>query len=402
MKVCSPIMATEPLLPSVGERDLAELSQAIVLETGQLMGCVPSPLVRQAVADLIRTMNCYYSNLIEGHKTLPQEMESALRPEVPRGREQEENQLLAEAHIHTERAMIQRVCDEGADVYEPEFLCWIHKDFYNRLPQAMHVSRTQSGKVYRIKPGEYRSFMVEVGRHTPPESVDLPNFLRRFQTFYGSREIPATHQLIAIAAAHHRLTWIHPFGDGNGRVARLHSQALLTHHGLSGEGLWTLSRGLARARDRYFALLQAADQSRQNDYDGRGNLTEKGLKEFCRFFLGTMLDQIRFMGDLLQLPGLRQRIEHYFRGVAPDVANRHREDLARVVSAIALEGEFPRERVMELTGKGMTTAAAIIKFAIGSGYLSTPSPKGKLRMAFPAKSLPYYFPNLFLDLPIEV
>ncbi len=56
---------------------------------------------------------------------------------------------------------------------------------------------------------------------------------------------------------------------------------------------------------------------------------------------------------------------------------------------------------MELTGKGMTMAASITKLGLSEGYLATPSPKGKLRVAFPAKALPYYFPNLFIDLPVE-
>jgi Fic family protein len=88
-----------------------------------------------------------------------------------------------------------------------------------------------------------------------------------------------------IAAAHHRLAWIHPFGDGNGRVVRLHSHALLIRHGLAGHGLWTLSRGLARQRQRYYAALEAADRGRRNDLDGRGNLSDAALADFCVFFL---------------------------------------------------------------------------------------------------------------------
>jgi Fic family protein len=223
--------------------------------------------------------------------------------------------------------------------------------------------------------------------------------MAHFHQVYGDPALPASQRLIAIAAAHHRLAWIHPFGDGNGRVVRLHSQALLKVHGVNGGGLWTLSRGLARQRPRYYEKLAGADQPRQGDFDGRGSLSEKGLVSFCRFFLETMLDQIRFMSGLLELPALRTRIERYFQ--FEDLAfDRYREEVMKVVRVLADEGEIPRHRIRDITGKGATVSAEIIKRALAEGYIETPSDKGVLRIAFPTKVLPGYFPQLFLDLPM--
>lgn len=394
------ISSVEPLLPDLGRADLAALSQKITLAVGALQGLVHSALVRDKIAALVREMNCYYSNLIEGHKTLPRDIECAQRAEFARDRKQKENQLLAVAHIQAEEAMIARLDAGGVDVYSPEFLCWIHREFYCRLPDSMHVSRTAAGREYRTVPGQLRDYMVDVGSHTPPDFAVLPSYLDRFREAYGSLDILATNRLVAIAAAHHRLAWIHPFGDGNGRVARLHSHALLHHHGLGGHGLWTLSRGLARARQTYYLRLHDADQPRRNDYDGRGNLSERGLASFCQFFLETMLDQVTFMGGLLNLPGLRTRIERHFAYEALHLT-RYREELMRVVRALVDEGELARERVSAITGKGTTTAVEIIKLGLREGYIESPSAKGKLRIAFPAKVLPSYFPNLFIDLPVE-
>jgi Fic family protein len=393
--------AMEPLLPDWGRAELAELSQKITLGFGELRGFVHSPVVRDKIAALVREMNCYYSNLIEGHKTLPRDIERAQHADFAKDTKQKENQLLAIAHIQTEEAMIARLrVKGGVDVYSPEFLCWIHADFYRRLPESMHISRTKAGKEYRIVPGQFRDYMVDVGRHTPPDYAALPAFLERFREAYSSSEILATNRLVAIAAAHHRLAWIHPFGDGNGRVARLHSHALLQHHGLDGHGMWALSRGLARAQKTYYAQLHDADQPRANDYDGRGSLSERGLSQFCLFFLETILDQVTFMGSLLKLSDLRTRIERHFTYEALHLT-RHREPLMRVVRALVDEGEFARERVSEITGKGTTTAVEIIKLGLREGYIESPSAKGKLRIAFPAKVLPSYFPQLFIDLPVE-
>jgi Fic family protein len=390
----------EPLLPGERGGRLAELTFQILKDSGRLAGQVHSALVLQRVGDLVREMNCYYSNLIEGHKTLPRDIERAMRADFSRDRTARDNQHLGLAHIAVEKLMEERLAGESTlDVYAPEFVCWLHREFYTQLPDTLHWATTKSGKRYRIKPGHLREFMVDVGRHTPPDSKALPRFMNRFHAFYGDDHILETNRLVVIAAAHHRLAWIHPFGDGNGRVIRLHSHALLIRHGVAGHGLWTLSRGLARWRQRYFACLDAADQVRQNDLDGRGNLSDKALADFCVFFLETMLDQIRFMSGLLDLSALRARVERYFQFEAPQL-KRHRDPLMRVARVLVDEGEIPRSRVQGITGKAATVSAEIIKLGLEEGYFETPSPKGPLRVAFPAKVHEFYFPRLFLDLPL--
>ena len=392
--------AMEPLLPTGQGGRLAELSCDILKASGRLAGQIHSPLVLQRVADLVREMNCYYSNLIEGHKTIPRDIERALKRDFSRDPTQRDNQQLSLAHLAVDELMGERLADAAVDVYSPDFISWLHREFYRRLPEPLHWAVTESGRRYQIQPGGLRDFMVAVGEHTPPDFAALPRFLRRYHTFYGDPQMMATDRLVAIAAAHHRLAWIHPFGDGNGRVIRLLSQAQLIRHGVAGHGLWTLARGLARWRQRYFASLAAADQRRRGDLDGRGNLSDAALADFCVFFLETILDQIQFMTGLLGLPALRTRVERYFQFQALHL-ERYRAELMRVTGTLVDAGEIPRTRVQEITGKGATVSAEIIKLGLTEGYFETPSPKGPLRIAFPAKIHEFYFPQLFLDLPVE-
>lgn len=391
--------AMEPLMPSAEAGRLSELTCDILRESGRLTGQVHSPHVLSAAADLVRQMNCYYSNLIEGHKTTPRDIERALRCDFSRDQTRRHNQQLGLAHLAVEKLMEERLADPSIDVCDPAFLCWLHREFYERLPAELHQAHTKSGRTYRIMPGQLRDFMVDVGRHTPPDFGALPAFLARFGKFYADPSIRSTDRLVAVAAAHHRLAWIHPFGDGNGRVARLHSHALLIRHGADGHGLWTLSRGLARHRERYYAALDAADHPRRGDLDGRGNLSDAALAAFCVFFLETVLDQIRFMGGLLDLPTLRTRVERYFQ-FETLALRREREPLMRIVRTLVDEGEIPRARVQDITGKGATIAARLIKRGLDEGYFTTPSPKGSLRIAFPAKTHDFFFPQLFVDLPV--
>jgi Fic family protein len=385
--------AMEPMLPAANRERLAGLAFEILQESGRLSGMVRSPWVYQEVVNLVRGMNCYYSNLIEGHRTSPRDIERAMARDFSDQPGERANQLLAFAHMEVEREL-EEMLEGGRDVYSTEFVCDIHRRFYERLPEEFQIARSVSGASYRIVPGSLRDFMVDVGRHTPPHFEALGAFLKRFRDVYSSLEFPGTECLVVVAAAHHRLAWIHPFGDGNGRVVRLHSQALLRHYGVAGLGLWTLSRGMARRRGDYYRYLEMADRERVNDFDGRGNLSDPGLGAFCVFFLETMLDQVRFMGGVLDVSQLRTRVERYFQYSEEE---NHRQAFASILRVLVDEGEIPRARVREITGKGATVAADIVKKGLEAGYFRSPSPKGVLRVAFPEKMREVLFPKLYFS-----
>ncbi len=153
-------------------------------------------------------------------------------------------------------------------------------------------------------PGEYRTTQVSVGRHIAPDAASLNGFDRRFDAFYGkARGIDDT--LLVVAAAHHRASWVHPFEDGNGRAVRLQTHCAL--YPLT-NGLWSVSRGLARNRDRYYQHLAEADAPRAGDLDGRGNLSDAGLARWCDWFIELCADQVEFMTRLLDLDGMRRRV----------------------------------------------------------------------------------------------
>lgn len=392
----------EPLLPTSGGSELADLTVEIIRKSGALSAALPSKSVRSGVAALVREMNSYYSNLIEGHKTLPRDIERALRDDFSDIAEDRRNQLLSVAHIRTEAAMRQRLRDEPElGVFQPEFIQWLHREFYSALPPDEWFTTSISGTRYALVPGKLRDHNVDAGRHTPPDHEVLGDFMRRFADFYSDPHILATGRLIAAAAAHHRLAWIHPFGDGNGRVARLQSQAVMIRSGLDAEGLWTLSRGFARARTAYYQHLQAADQPRAHDFDGRGNLSDAALSGFCRFFLDRCLDQINFMTDLIAPLNLLDRIESYLRFTRVDLESKTREHLQRLLKALCLEGELARGAVPDVLGLKGTAARAITRRALDEELVFSPSEKGPLRIAFPHKVLDAWFPQLFTDLPVQ-
>jgi Fic family protein len=162
--------------------------------------------------------------------------------------------------------------------------------------------------------------------------------------------------------------------------------------------LWTLSRGLARSRSKYYETLRKADSRRAGDFDGRGNLSERALAEFCHFFLTTADDQIQFMSGCLKLQDFSTRISRYLQFEALHIL-KHREQLDKLLRAILVAGEVERGRVPEIVGRKGTVSREVISLGLEEGLLVTTGPKGPLRLAFPAKVLNSYFPNLFIDLP---
>jgi Fic family protein len=393
------LTSMEPLLPSSSRGDLAELNVEIFRKSGELKATLPAASVRQGVAELVSQMNSYYSNLIEGHKTLPRDIERALRDDLSDREEDRRNQLLSVAHIRTEAAMRRHLEEQPeVGVFQHEFIQWLHREFYEALPRNEWFTTSVSGKRHPMEPGGLRDHNVDVGRHQPPDYKVLSDFMGRFNEFYSDPSIPATDRLIALAAAHHRLAWIHPFGDGNGRVARLQSQAAMIRCGLDAEGLWTLSRGLARAKPAYFEHLQAADQGRSHDFDGRGHLSDAALSSFCRFFLERILDQIDFMTRLISPFKLLDRIESYLRFTRVDLDDKLRDHLVRLLKALCLEGDLPRGAVPTILGLKGTASRVIIRRALDEGLVGSSSAKGPLRIAFPIKVVDSYFPQLFTDL----
>ncbi len=392
--------AMEPLLPAYQTAALADLVSEILFKAGELSAQIPSPLVRDRIAELVREMNSYYSNLIEGHKTLPRDIERAMKQDFSADPDKRANQQLNRAHIEVEKLMVSRLrAEPDLSIHSADFLCWLHREFYSRLPEELHYSKDRREKRYRIEPGALRTFEVEVGRHQPPLHESLPKLLARFAEFYASKSILATDQLVALAAAHHRLAWIHPFGDGNGRVTRLFSHAWVVRCELDSFGLWTLSRGLARTRKEYYEQLSNADQPRWNDLDGRGNLSDRAFGDFCVFLLKTMLDQIQFMAGLLQLEKLKTRIERYVHFELLYLKTRTRDRLSRLLKAALIEGQIDRGSVPEIVGLSGTPAREIIRIAIKEELVQSPTERGPLSLVFSAKTIESYFPQLYQDLP---
>jgi len=354
------------------------------------------PRTAAHLAELVRIMNTYYSNLIEGHDTRPLDIERALAGEFDKDDRRRNLQREATAHIHVQAEVDRMAADEKlADPASVDFIQWLHKEFYRDGPEAM-LRITAAGRDFTMTPGAWRSrpeHDVAVGRHLPPASQRVDEFMRYFADRYRSDRIGKAGRIIVMAAAHHRFNYIHPFPDGNGRVSRLMSHAMAWRADVAAYGLWSISRGLARgleSRSEYKHMMDVADTPRQEDLDGRGNLLERALIDFVIWFLKVAIDQVAFMSGLFELDTLAARLREV---VAQH--DRLKPEAARLLEETLVRGEIERGEASRITGLPVRSAQRVLNALVSEGLLASATPKGPVSLRFPARSLETLFPRLY-------
>lgn len=396
------ITQMEPLYPAHAEK-LEDVAREVIAVSGKLEGRLAAPTLA-GIRSLLRVVNSYYSNLIEGHSTHPIDIERAMRRDYSADQDKRDLQIESQIHIEVQEELAKRLVEEpDLNVASPELLRWIHDRFYSRMPERLRWVKGDNQEKEWVEAGVFRNRSVVVGVHIPPKAEALDRFLERFASYYDPAKQHGVWPLIALAAGHHRLMWIHPFLDGNGRVARLFTDAYFLRSQIAGYGLWNVSRGLARGRENYRAHLAAADAPREGDLDGRGNLSDRTMTEFCGFFLEVCLDQAKYMDSLLALNGFIGRLEKYVHlrgsGMAPGPTAARaialRAEVVPVLREVAIEGEIARGEVFRLIGMSERSGRDTLSGLLEEGLLISDSPRGPVRLGFPAHAAGFWFPELY-------
>ena len=385
------IAMMEPMLISEGapgRGELVDLALDLVARSASFRSKLPTAIA-VALSGLVRAMNCYYSNLIEGHNAHPVDIEKALKGNYSHDLKKRNLQLEAKAHIS-----VQKWIDSGGlggPATGRAAICEIHRRFCSELPpELLIVEDPDSHEKFRVEPGQLRKRDVKVGNHIPIGPGTILRFLDRFETAYGN--LGKMETILSAAAAHHRLAWIHPFLDGNGRVCRLMSHATLLET-LDTGALWSVSRGLARRVADYKTLLANCDLPRRNELDGRGNLSEAELIAFTRFFLEVCIDQVQFMEELMNPKDLQVRVmvwakeQTAAKGLAPNSD--------KMLEALLYRGELPRGEAPGILNTSERSAQRAVTSLVTRGVIVSDSSRAPLRLAFPASLAARWMPELF-------
>ncbi|MEJ5305730.1 MAG: Fic family protein [Ignavibacteria bacterium] len=150
-------------------------------------------------------------------------------------------------------------------------------------------------------PGDYRKNNVTIAHssHLPPDASTVPAYMDELFDFIN-RQDPPQYDLLKVALAHHRFAWIHPFDNGNGRVVRLLTYAMLIKYGFKvniGGRIINPTAVFCSDREKYYQFLSIADQG-----------DDKSLLNWCEYVLSGLKNEINKIDRLLDYNYLNQKI----------------------------------------------------------------------------------------------
>lgn len=392
-----------PIIPTNLRGDVSDAllnkSELLLLESAKLVGSHSIQLLN-AVENLLLKVNSYYSNKIESEGTRIADIEKAMRKEYSNDKKIKNLQMLSVAHIEVQKEIITSISmGKSMKPYSKELICAIHFSFYTKdgMDAFLDVS-TEDEKVVMV-PGKLRHRDVQIKDHVAPVAVEVENLVDRYEYMYGtSLKLRKSLQLIYAMASHHRLAWIHPFLDGNGRTSRLALDATLRYMGFEGYGLWNISRGLARDQKGYREALRQADLPRRGDYDGKGELTAEGLERFVDFMLNIALNQVRYMGDFLKMDSLARRMELFVQrvedGMVPAIKGTLPAHAGKLLNHLLLHGECIRGDIKKVIDKGESTATKMTRALLDMELIASDNYKAPVRININSGMASFIFPDL--------
>jgi Fic family protein len=261
------------------------LNELEYLRRLELGGTTPAPVFFQLKA-IFHMLESLGSARIEGnHTTLADYVESKLE-----GTKQSSTDQLREME-NIEKAMkyIEDYFKTGDDITEL---------FIRQLHEITVESLEREGDE---TPGAYRQKPVRIAKseHFPPDFIQVPQYMQELVAFINRKD-PPKYDLIKIAMAHHRFGWVHPFGNGNGRVVRLLTYTLLIKFGFNvkvGGRVLNPTAVFCNDRDVYYAMLATAD-----------NGTSEGIEAWCVYVLKGILEELRKVDKLSDFEFLAKKI----------------------------------------------------------------------------------------------
>lgn len=177
-------------------------------------------------------------------------------------------------------------------------------------------------------PGTYRNQEVAItnSAHVPPSWVTVHPEMTSLLDFVNQVR-PLHEQMLQIAIAHHRFVWVHPFRNGNGRVSRLFTYAMLRKTIFATRGYSALNPTavFGNDRDAYISALERAD-----------DLTGEGTVAWAEFFVRGIRD------DVARLIELQRHAYVIDELVGPALASLQRDGVVTPAENAALRAALER------------------------------------------------------------
>ena len=249
-----------------------------------LSGDTPAPIFYQ-LKQIFHLLESLGSARIEGnHTTLADYVEAKIAAETSQGEQIREIENIEHAMSFLEEAVAK-----GSPIT-------------HQFIRELHVLTVQGlDREGDRTPGAYRTGSVAIAgaSHLPPDALRVPDYMEELVGFIN-RDDPPKYDLLKAALAHHRFAWIHPFSNGNGRVVRLLTYALLIKYGFNvraGGRVLNPTAVFCNDRERYYAMLSRAAAG-----------GDDGIAEWCLYVLAGIRDELAKVDQLTRYEVLKERI----------------------------------------------------------------------------------------------
>lgn len=392
-----------PALPNPEHLDeLRDLASEVVAKSGALEASL-APATAHAIGARLRLINSHYSNAIEGIVASYRGIEGGLRREFAPITAERYGQEIGAAHVEVEKELVRAVLENpGENISSPEFISRIHRSFFSKLPPEHQFTHEGRGiTTIPVLPGEFRDGPIGIQGQLlghdvhmgigPATREDLDANMALFGRLYAPDNFRgAEAKVIAVAASHLKLGWLHPFRDGNGRTIRLHSTLFMARNGVNRKNLWSLSRGLGTHRSEYMNSLFIGNPQPDKTDRERVRFCSENIALFCEDFLMICREQIGFMRDQLQSHTVSDRIDRF---AAEHL--QYKRDAARLIRAVFDEGSLQRAKLPEVfPGMDEKTCRTIADSLVRDGLLEVDGELSPFTLGLPAKAMAAYFSDL--------
>jgi len=260
--------------PSFDSLLLDALMELNYLRRLELHGSTP-PWMFFQLKEIFHLLESVGSARIEGNRTTISEY---VEQKLEHG-ERSAERFSEIANVEQAMLFIEENIDEGSDITH---------HFIRELHHLSVDGLTEEGD---RTPGAYRTWEVEIAKsdHLPPDPLRVMELTDELLNFINRRD-DQKYDLIKIALAHHRFAWIHPFGNGNGRVVRLLTYTLLIKYGFRVKDgqLINPTAVFCNDREKYYEELAIADRG-----------TDESLLQWCEYVLTGICEEISKVNKLL-------------------------------------------------------------------------------------------------------
>lgn len=269
------------------------LASAIIelekLRVKSLGGPVP-PYIFFQLKDIFHILESLGSARIEGNQTtLSEIVENVIGSH---SNEKSDESLQEIKNIEQAIDFIESQVNKNT-IFDRALISEIHKI----LVEGLSIPPSGEGSRY---PGSLRQINVVItgSNHIPPDQFKVPEYFEELMDFVNTETISQNHLLIT-AIAQHRMAWIHPFDNGNGRLIRMFTYAMLIKQGfqIKSGRILNPTAIFCIDRDKYYEKLALADSGEKD-----------GVLDWCLYVLEGLRQEIEKIDKLLDLSFITSNI----------------------------------------------------------------------------------------------